>query len=644
MSISSVLRAVPLAANAKRVPRRRDLVAQNSGRKPLGQILLDMDAVAPGDLLKAIALRDREEAMFGDILLTHGWVSEADLMTALSRQWNAQVIDPMMDRPDPRLVDRFGPEFCLKHRVLPWRHVGGATVLITSRPEEFARLTAELSSDHGPFVMALASERDIHNSLLATRQTALIRKAETLVDSSESCRGATSVLSPKLAATITAAAAAAFYLAPAGLFATLFVWTVITLLAATGLKLAAFLMHIKTRGELAGQSDAPSIARLPIVSIMVPMFRERDIAHRLVRRLGRLDYPRELLDVLLVVEEEDEITRATLVNAQLPRWMRVVIVPAGPIKTKPRALNYALNFCRGSIVGVYDAEDAPEADQIHKVVQRFHERGPEVACLQGILDYYNPRTNWLSRCFTVEYASWFRVVLPGLARLGFVIPLGGTTLFFRRKVLEELGGWDAHNVTEDADLGIRLARRGYRTELIETVTEEEANCRALPWVKQRSRWLKGYAMTWGVHMRNPRLLWRQLGPKRFFGVQVLFVATLTQYLFAPLLWSFWLVALGLPHPMDGMLPDWAFWTITGLFLTSETINIAVGIYAVRGPKHAHLIPWVPSLHLYFPLGALAAWKAAHEVLTKPFYWDKTQHGVFDHGTAAQAEMAPVASG
>ena len=136
--------------------------------------------------------------------------------------------------------------------------------------------------------------------------------------------------------------------------------------------------------------------------------------------------------------------------------------------------------------------------------------------MQGVLDFYNPAVNWLSRCFTIEYATWFRVILPGMQRLGLAVPLGGTTLFFRRDVLTSLGGWDAHNVTEDADLGIRLARHGYVTHLLPTVTFEEANCHVLPWIKQRSRWLKGYAITWLVHMRQPALLWSQLGAWRFF--------------------------------------------------------------------------------------------------------------------------------
>ena len=173
-------------------------------------------------------------------------------------------------------------------------------------------------------------------------------------------------------------------------------------------------------------------------------------------------------------------------------------MPADALKTKPRAMNYALPFCRGDIVGVYDAEDRPDPGQIRAVVQHLQAAPPEVACVQGYLDFYNSADNWLSRCFTLEYAIWFRVVLLGVQRLGLPIPLGGTSVFFRRGVLEQIGAWDAHNVTEDADLGMRLARFGYRCEMIASTTWEEANCRVGPWIRQRSRWLKGYALTWAT--------------------------------------------------------------------------------------------------------------------------------------------------
>lgn len=603
-------------------------------RRPLGQILLEMGAVQPGDLLKAVALRKRQDARLGDILLTQGWVTEADLMAALAKQSDAAVIDLLAEPPDPRLIDTFGPELCLKEAMVPWRRIGGVTLIATARPEQFTRLAGDLPPDYGPYRMALAPERDVHGALLARRQTALIRRAEVKVDPDRSCRNHNEKLAARLVLAVTAVSVAGLVLAPVAVFALLFFWAMVTLYATMGLKLAAWIAEMtaqrRDRATAARRALRPApMKRLPMISIMVPLYKERDIATRLVARLSRLTWPRELLDILLVVEQTDLTTREALSGAKLPRWMRVVTVPAGPIQTKPRALNYALTFCRGTVIGVYDAEDMPEPEQLHIVARRFAESPPEVACLQGILDYYNPRTNWLARCFTIEYAAWFRAMLPGLARLGLVVPLGGTTLFFRRGPLEELGGWDAHNVTEDADLGIRLARAGYRTELIPAVTHEEANCRPLPWVKQRSRWLKGYAMTWAVHMRDPARLWRDLGPKRFFGVQILILGALSQYLLAPLLWSCWLILFGVWHPIEALMSERLENLLLFTFVLTEIVNITVGAWAVRGKDHRHLIPWVPTLNLYFPLGALAGWKAIYEVITRPFYWDKTVHGVFD---------------
>jgi cellulose synthase/poly-beta-1,6-N-acetylglucosamine synthase-like glycosyltransferase len=364
----------------------------------------------------------------------------------------------------------------------------------------------------------------------------------------------------------------------------------------------------------------------PVVSVLVPLFRERAIAEQLVRRLERISYPRERLDILLVVESDDRVTRATLAEITLPHWMRTVVVPAGTLRTKPRALNYALDFCRGSIVGIYDAEDAPAPDQIARVADRFAEAPREVACLQGILDFYNASENWLARCFTIEYATWFRIVLPGLQRLGLVLPLGGTTLFLRREVLEEVGGWDAHNVTEDAELGLRLARRGYRTELIASVTEEEANARLWPWIRQRSRWLKGYAKTWGVHMRAPRAMLRELGFWRTAGVQILFFGTLMQFLSAPLFWSFWLLLAGLPHPLAESMSMTAFAGLWASFMLLEVLNLAISGAALKLAGKRRMLGWVVTLPLYFPLATVALLKGLAELCHRPFYWDKTEHG------------------
>jgi glycosyltransferase XagB len=605
-------------------------------RRLLGQMLVERGALHPEDLARALALQAREEARFGDILLANGMVSAEALYATLAEQYGTVVADLRREPPDHRLIDLLGADFCIRHGVVPWKRAGGATVVICSRPDEFARLAPTLPAEFGRARLAVAPEGDIQAALVTARHRALAGRAETRVAEHESCRTWRSGPIWRYATALLAMLATVFLLSPVLGFALLVTWAVTTLIANTGLKLIAAIYHMRNRSRVetshAPAPSRPGFLRLPTVSIMVALFKEREIAGRLVQRLAEIDYPRELLDICLVVEEDDITTQDTLAHAELPHWMRQITVPRGAVRTKPRALNFALDFCRGSIIGVYDAEDAPEPGQIHKVVRRFAERGPSVACLQGVLDFYNPRANWLARAFTVEYATWFRIVLPGLERMGFAVPLGGTTLFFRRSALEELGGWDAHNVTEDADLGIRLARHGYRTELIDTVTREEANCRPWPWIKQRSRWIKGYAMTWAVHMRSPRRLLAEVGPRKFLGVQLLFLGSLSQFLLAPVLWSFWALPLGLPHPLVEVMPAPMFWVLAGVFAFSELLTIAVGLIAVSGPDHRFLMKWVPTLHVYWPLASLAALKAMIELVTRPFYWDKTQHGQ-SHGEA-----------
>ncbi|MBI1416186.1 MAG: glycosyltransferase [Limimaricola sp.] len=546
------------------------------------------------------------------------------------------VIDPLAEPADPRLLARIGAAACLRRGLLPWRRTGGETVVLSARPEQFARHRAALTRQLGPVRLAVTTETALQAAIHTAAGAGLASAAEAQLPERLSCRDWATGPGRVLALALAGLAMAAL-MAPRAVLAGLLSWTVLTLVAGTGLKLAALLASLRPAPEPACR---PRPARLPIVTLLVPLFEERAIASHLIARLSQTDYPHALLDVILILEASDATTAQTLREINLPRWMRAIRVPPGRVQTKPRALNYALRFARGSIVGVYDAEDAPARGQVAHAVETFAARGPEVVCLQGRLDFYNDATNWIARCFTLEYAVWFRVILPGLARLGLVVPLGGTTLFFRRQVLERLGGWDAHNVTEDADLGVRLARAGYVTEVIDTVTTEEANCRAWPWVRQRSRWLKGYAMTWAVHLRAPRRLWHELGPRRFLGVQVLLAGTLTQFALAPLLWAFWLVPMGLGGPLASAVPAQLHMAVGGLFAASALVDLAAaGLGAWRADK-ARLIPWALTLPFYFPLATLAVYKALWELLRRPFYWDKTAHGL--HGVPALVHTAPAA--
>lgn len=615
------------------LPRMRPAAAD---RVPLGQILLEMGAIGADDLLRARQSQARQAGALDEILIAQGIIDEDILLCARARQFDTRLLDAASVRPDPALVDRVGLARCLSLQCLPLRNAGAVTVVATPRPERFAHHRPVLEAALGPVLPVVMSEHDIYALILRTRRQRLTLWAETCVAASASCRSMRldGVRHVALAALLLLAGL--LFLFPAAVMMTLLAVVGVFLALTSALKLLAALAAHRSREDIAPSApgDRGVVQRKPVVSVLVPLYKEPETVPLLLRRLARLTWPRNLLDVLLIVEEDDHATRAALAAAQLPRWMRILPVPDARLRTKPRALNHAMLFARGSIIGVYDAEDAPEPDQIHRVVQCFNDSPPNLACVQGVLDFYNPRANWIARCFTIEYAVWFRMILPGMQRLGLAVPLGGTTLFFRRDILERLGGWDAHNVTEDADLGIRLARHGYYTQLLDSVTYEEANCRALPWVKQRSRWLKGYAVTWLVHMRDPAALWRQLGAWRFFGVQLLFLGTLVQFALAPLLWSFWLILLGMGHPLLGALPMAVTIGFIALFVLSEAITLSIGFLALRARHHRHLRLWLPALHAYFPLAVLAVYKALWELLAAPYYWDKTSHGA--HGSALDA--------
>ncbi|MBO9432894.1 glycosyltransferase [Ruegeria sp. R13_0] len=596
-------------------------------RKPVGACLVDAGVITQDQLDRALDLQARQNAPLGEILVSEGWASRKDVLAALSAQTNLQIADLVQTPPSAELSALKPMEFWLRHNVIPWLRIGPFLFVATARPDRFATVSAEMAGCDLTIVPVVAAADQIDRSIAQIFSDQLAENAEARVTEDQSCRTWTA-WSRTRSASIVALALLAFVSFPLTGMAVLATAAVVSLLLFMIMRFSGLLAfaHQNLRPQPAPSSPVTAL-RQPCVSIMVPLYKEREIAGALIRRLQRLTYPKALLDVILVLEEKDDVTRDTLSKVDLPSWIRTIEVPElNGLTTKPRAMNYALDFCRGDILGVWDAEDAPQPDQIERVVDHFTQAAPEVVCLQGALDYYNPRTNWRSRCFTIEYNSWFRVILPGIAKLGFVVPLGGTTFFFRRDKLLELGGWDAHNVTEDADLGVRLCRAGYRTEIVNTTTFEEANFRAWPWVKQRSRWLKGFMVTYLVHMRAPLRLLRDLGPLKFIGIQAFFMGTVGQFLLAPVLWMFWLTTLGLNNPFLQVIPMQTFKTLIWLFLAAEALNFIIGVIAVWAKERRFLLPWVPTMILYFPLGVVAAYKALWELAAKPFFWDKTQHG------------------
>ncbi len=583
-------------------------------------------AVEPGALAWAQDRERRHAATLADVLIRNGILSETVVFKTLAALWDAEFSDLDNRCIDPTAIARLGPALCARRQIVPLLRAGAVTPVATAHPDRFAAIRAEIEPILGPVAMVVAAGSAVDRAIQRHASRTLAELAERRCPRIKSCRGLSAGTAIGMTGSLVALAAAAILAAPGraveiACVLAFLVTFVNTLLLSMSLALALL------RPRLATEGAEPVLARLPKVSIMLPLHREADIAGALLQRMARLDYPRECLDVVLVTEADDLVTAEAIALADLPPWVRTIRVGPGLIQTKPRAMNMALDFCHGSIIGIYDAEDAPHGRQILDVVDRFARSGPRVACLQGRLGFYNSRATWITRCFAIDYAIWFWIVLPTLRRLGWPVPLGGTTVFFRRDALEEVGAWDAHNVTEDADLGIRLARAGYTTDLIDTVTQEEAAAHPVAWIKQRSRWQKGYAITWASHMRNPLATLRDLGPWGFIGLQVLILGSLSSALLAPIMWSFWLILLGIKHPFTLMTNEVAQFALAVGFLLILVVNTAAGTAALFRQGRPDLIPWLPAMHIYYPLATISIVKALAELIRRPFFWDKTTHAV-----------------
>jgi cellulose synthase/poly-beta-1,6-N-acetylglucosamine synthase-like glycosyltransferase len=445
---------------------------------------------------------------------------------------------------------------------------------------------------------------------------------------------------PRRLAWLTAAAAV---LAVAGLTVLAPLAVGVTLMTVVTLAYAAALVH---RIELVRRAvahdatlevtdeDARAVpdAALPIYTVLVPAYREPAIVAAVVRGLGQLDYPAHRLDIKLLLEADDKETIAAAERACAGTNVEIVLVPAAEPRTKPKACNYGLALSQGEFVTIYDAEDRPEPLQLRKAVVAFRRSSPRVACLQARLSYHNAEQNLLTRWFTCEYDTWFRWLLPGLVATGAPIPLGGTSNHIRRDVLVQVGAWDAFNVTEDADLGVRLARMGWRVAVLGSTTYEEANSDVINWVKQRSRWYKGYLQTCLVHARSPRRLVQELGWKSTAGFLLFIGGTPLLALLNPLFWAL-SVLWWLAHPalIERLFPaplyhlGMACWVIGGFGL------LYANLANTRASGKPQLAAAALTAPLYWALMSLAAVKAMVQLITQPSYWEKTTHGLDSAG-------------
>ncbi|MGO8825916.1 MAG: glycosyltransferase family 2 protein [Acidimicrobiales bacterium] len=382
-------------------------------------------------------------------------------------------------------------------------------------------------------------------------------------------------------------------------------------------------------------------SELPFYTILLPIYNEASVIIKLIDSLGQMDYPASRLEVLLLVEEDDEETLDALRAADPPAQFKLVVIPPAEPRTKPKALNFGLTLARGDIVAVYDAEDSPDILQLRRAAVALGRYGPEVACVQGQLSYRNATQNIITRWFTVEYAMWFSFFLPGLVTLDAPLPLGGTSNHFRRSALRALGAWDPYNVTEDCDLGIRMFREHYQIKVLESTTLEEANSDFVNWVKQRSRWYKGYLQTFLIHLRSPRQLKREIGLKGVGHLCAFVGGTPILAVVNPIFWVMtllWFVA----HPlfMKEIFPAPVYYVGLLLWAFGNFLLWYLTVLTARHTRSEGLALAAMLVPIYWAMMSIAAVKAMWQLVVTPSFWEKTAHGL-DAGADAEADSDAV---
>jgi cellulose synthase/poly-beta-1,6-N-acetylglucosamine synthase-like glycosyltransferase len=632
------------AALAELAPERAPVEAPERP-KLLGEFLLEQGMVNEVELREALQEQERSGGRIGEVLLHAGVIDERALAQALADQLRLPLLDVAAFEPDPAALELVPEPLARRYRFIPLAVREGALYLAMADPlddDAYAALKEHTDLQVRTVVTSRSSVERLLQRLYSGRYVE-VAVAELLNrNPDESAYRILTGAQKAILAVLCLLVAVLFVRDPIGTFIAFNVVSILFYAAVSVYKLKLMYDALNHSLELPVTSEevaALDERTLPVYTILVPLYREATVVPRLAGSIARLDYPRPKLDVKLIVEEDDAETIEAIRALNLPPHFRMVVVPNAQPKTKPKACNYGLLQAEGRHVVIFDAEDRPEADQLKKVVLAFRKADPRVVCIQCKLNYFNRSQNILTRWFTSEYSNWFDLMMPGLDSTDAPIPLGGTSNHFQTDRLIELGAWDPFNVTEDADLGIRLHKAGYKTAIIDSTTYEEANSDLYNWIRQRSRWVKGYIQTWLVHMRHPLRLTRQVGLRSWLSFQLVVAGTFAGFVLNPLYWfltSLWMLTEA--ELIRTMFPGFVYYAAAaGLFIGNFAftyINVAGSMR--RG--YYDLVKYSLLSPLYWALMSVGAWKGLLQLFYRPYYWEKTVHGL-DIGMISEATRA-----
>ncbi|MGY3452143.1 glycosyltransferase family 2 protein [Bradyrhizobium sp. USDA 4353] len=616
--------------------------------RALGDILVARRVLTLAQLDEAIALAEAWHVSLGNAILSRNWAEPAIYYQAVAYHYELPFVDLIRDPPDLALLREGEADIYARMLIMPWKQSDGRLMIATAEP--------------GPETLLFARKRWGANiGFVVATKFDIVWAVQAAFDDALSARAVYELaeLTPELSAQrVFTPGQVVFGYALLSMILLGLAHSPVTTLIALNVAMSVFYLgNFAFKGLLvlfggtrmadetiAIEARALTDDELPVFTVLVPMYKEPAMLPMLAQALRDLDYPLGKLDIKLVLEASDHETIEVASKLGLEGMFEIIRVPPSLPQTKPKACNFALQFARGEFLVIYDAEDRPEPDQLRKVVATFRKSSADTACLQCSLSYFNASENWLTRMFTLDYGLWFDQMLPGLDHLRIPIPLGGTSNHFKIDVLRELHGWDPFNVTEDADLGVRLTQHGYRVGIVDSTTFEEASCHAGNWIRQRSRWMKGYMQTLLVHTRRPLRFMRRIGPLGFLGFVFFIGGTVLSGLLNPVFWLLYLAwMIAAISGLEAVFPEPLLFLSLFNLLAGNGALMFLNMLAPIRRGWLHLIPYSLTAFGYWVMLSIATYRGLWQLLRNPFYWEKTHHGVSKHVARELARAQEVAA-
>lgn len=596
---------------------------------PAYQLLLSNSQLSKKHLNHAAYLADQNDTNIETELIANRYISDHDYFRCIAQQLDLKFfteIDPSSIISSPSidvLLSRNGPlRIQMDNRVY---------TVISPSVADFQKLKNLFSSK--PDLQqnfAIAASKTIREAVWQLNEIERVSTVVRQLQDTQPDKSAKSLLSnwqSYFLGVLSLAACLLVYFQPGSIFLALHASLALIYLSFNLLKLSAgFYPH----PEADLQKLPESTRNLPYYTILIALYKEEQVAEQLIKAMSRLNWPKSKLDIKLICEADDIATINALINANPGPEFEIIKVPHMEPRTKPKALQYAMSGAKGEFIAVYDAEDRPHPEQLMEAYRWFDQGDECIGCMQAPLVITNADVGWLPGLFSLEYSGLFRRLIPLLSHFGLPIPLGGTSNHFRKSALERVGGWDPCNVTEDADLGIRLYSHGYNTGVLKRPTLETAPTNVSVWIKQRTRWLKGWMQTWLVFMRHPIRLLARRGFIGFVIMQVMIGGMLIAALAHP--FAFIFIAYTLYKALLGTF--FGATTLELILVYLDIFNLIGGYFIfvyvgmsalISGQRKKIKTRWLFLPPLYWLLMSFAGWRALSQLPLRSQLWEKTPH-------------------